>query len=217
MVVIIYLTFSLTLNSRLFQFVETYHKGLGGTLRKYSFQIWCGSILVAGLVGRNTFKLVAPKLTVQPAELVIVLLALIPFMLSSGYQPRKDFKGLARFCLVFPIVEEILFRGIILQLGTYLVGSGTFYIPVPILKGVTVQVFLSAICFSLTHLQYFAFKVDFGVVKRLLFALLFGLFAGNLVEVTGSILYPVVFHVLANTGATLYFLRFSGKNKLQNI
>ncbi len=139
---------------------------------------------------------------------------MIPFMLKSGYKPQKNIKGITIFCIVFPIGEEILFRGIILSLVTYLVGSRAIYVPIPILKGVTLQVFLSAICFGITHFQYFGFKFNYATINKVLFAFIFGLIAGNLVEINGSIIYSVIFHIIANSGATIYYLKNSDSNKV---
>lgn len=136
---------------------------------------------------------------------------MVPFWLVSGYKPQKSAKGILTFCIIFPIGEEILFRGIILYIATYLIGSSLVYVPVPILKGVTLQTFISAICFGVTHFQYFGFKFNSETIKKVFFAFIFGLFVGNLVEVTGSIIYAVIFHIIANSGATLYY--FSRYNK----
>lgn len=88
------------------------------------------------------------------------------------------------FCLVFPVFEEILFRGIILWLLTqsFLFAKLSIEIPVPILRGVSLQVFVSAILFGVTHLQYFNFCLDHFVIKKVVYAFVFGLFAGNLVQ-----------------------------------
>ncbi len=214
---IVYLTFMLTLNYNIFMFTERINKKFSDTLKKYNLHIWCGIILVTGIIGWDTFYLVVPNKTIAISELFIILLALVPFMLSSGYKPQKDIKGLTNFCIIFPVGEEILFRGIILSLATYLVGSQAINVPVPILKEVSLQVLLSAICFGITHFQYFKFKVNNATIKKVLFAIIFGLFAGNLVELTGSIAYPIVFHIIANSGATLYYLKSSNKKKAGNL
>jgi membrane protease YdiL (CAAX protease family) len=207
----------LKLNQVIFKLIARLDKELSGTIMKYNFHIWFSVILVVGIIGRNTFYILAPKQAIPVSEVVVILLALVPFMVASGYALEKNFKGITRFCILFPIGEEILFRGIILSLATYLVGNSTIYVPVPILKGVTLQVFLSAICFGITHLQYFDFRLDSTTIRKVLFAFLFGLFAGNVVEITGSVFYPVIFHVLANTGATLYFLRYSNKIRAETL
>ncbi|WP_192930134.1 CPBP family intramembrane glutamic endopeptidase [Alkaliphilus pronyensis] len=153
-----------------------------------------------------------PKRTLTLLEMLFILLALIPFMIESGYKPQKNLKEMINFCFVFPIGEELLFRGIILSLATYLVGSSGIYVPIPIIKGVSLQVFLSAICFGITHFQYFRFKYDNTIIKKVLFAFVFGLFAGIVVEITESILYAVMFHIIANSGAAIYYI-ISNNNK----
>ncbi|MBM7614127.1 CPBP family intramembrane glutamic endopeptidase [Alkaliphilus hydrothermalis] len=214
---ITYLTFMLTLNYNVFKLIERYNKKISDTLKNYNFHIWCGIILLVGTMGWDTFYIAVPNQPILISELVIIMFALIPFMLTSGYEPQKNLKGITNFCIIHPIGEEILFRGIVLSLATYLVGSSVIYVPVPILKGVTLQTFISAICFGITHFQYFGFKINHESMKKILFAFIFGLFAGNLVESTGSIIYPVIFHVIANSGATLYYFKISNKNRVEKL
>lgn len=108
--------------------------------------------------------------------------------------------------MVFPIGEEILFRGIIQSMANYLMGGNLVYIPMPIFNSVTVQVFISAFCFGITHFQYFDFRFNSSSLKKVLFAFVFGLFAGNIVEITGSIFYTILFHILGNSIAAICYV-----------
>jgi len=214
---ITYLTFMLILNYKVFEFIARYNKEFSNKFKKYNLHIWCVIILVISIINPMSFNIRIPKYTISIFEILLILLAMIPFMLKSGYKPQKNLKGIAIFCIVFPIGEEILFRGIILSLATYLVGSRAIYVPIPILKGVTLQVFLSAICFGITHFQYFGFKFNYATINKVLFAFIFGLYNGNLVEITGSIMYSVIFHIIANSGATLYYLKNSNNSKAESL
>ncbi|KAB3537292.1 CPBP family intramembrane metalloprotease [Alkaliphilus pronyensis] len=209
---ITYLTFMLILNYKVFHFISRYNKGFSNKLKKYNTYIWLGIILVITIINLSSLNIRPPKRTLTLLEMLFILLALIPFMIESGYKPQKNLKEMINFCFVFPIGEELLFRGIILSLATYLVGSSGIYVPIPIIKGVSLQVFLSAICFGITHFQYFRFKYDNTIIKKVLFAFVFGLFAGIVVEITESILYAVMFHIIANSGAAIYYI-ISNNNK----
>lgn len=198
----IYLTFMLSCNRKIISIIVEKAKRINKKVLQFNLHLWFGIILLIGLIGLNNFNLTIPKEKIPISDIVLIILFLVPFMLNSGYKPEANTRGIITFCLIFPIGEEILFRGIILSLLTYVVGSSAIYIPVPILKAVTLQVFISAILFGITHFQYFGFKINRETLKKVWFAFVFGLLAGNLVEITGSILYPIIFHVIANSGAT---------------
>jgi membrane protease YdiL (CAAX protease family) len=215
LVIIVCLTFLLTLNRKLFRLFKKSEKAFIATLENHNAYVWFTIILVAGLMGSETFNVTLPE---KPLKITIdsvfwILLLLLPFWLLSGYKPGRNLKGLLTFLLVFPIGEEILFRGIIQAIATHVLEGNMIWIPVPVLKRVTLQVFISALCFGITHFQYFNFKFDLATIKKVLFAFVFGLFAGNLVETTGTILYTAVLHIIANAGTTLYYLICTKGNK----
>ncbi len=218
-VVIISLTFLLTLMQKLLKLLNRFDKKLFRTLEDKSIFVWSITIIITGLLGAKTFNIGRPiqGLDLSANTIMVILLTMIPFWVFSGYKPGKNLKGILTFCFMFPIAEEILFRGIIQSIAAPMMGTNAVYIPIPVLKGVTLQVFISAICFGITHFQYFDFKLNTATVKKVLFAFLLGLFAGNIVELTNSIFYTVILHIVANTGATLYYLISSRENKTQKL
>lgn len=206
LLLIILLTFLLTVISKVLRLLgKSKIKGLM-TLEKNNAYLWFITILIVGLIGNKFFNICLPKgrLDISIKDIVLIFIAMIPFSILSGYSPGRNIQGVVVFCLVFPIGEEILFRGIILSMVGYIMGGNIIYVPIPLLKGVTVQVLISAFCFGITHFQYTDFKINSLSVRKVLFAFIFGLFAGNLVEITRSILYTVIFHIFANSGVTIF-------------
>jgi membrane protease YdiL (CAAX protease family) len=103
----------------------------------------------------------------------------------------------------------------VLALATYLFGSSGIEVPIPILKAMSLPVFISAACFGITHFQYFGFKATEATINKVLFAFVFGLFVGNIVAISGSILYGIAFHIIANSGATLFYLKNSKAKQIE--
>ncbi len=108
---------------------------------------------------------------------------------------------------------EIWFGMII---GISLLNADLLYVTVP-RDGLSVSlpVFISAVCFGITHFQYFGFKATEATIKKVLFAFVFGLFVGNIVAMSGSILYGIAFHIIANSGATLLYLKNSKAKQIE--
>lgn len=212
-ILILILTFLLSIISKFFELLKKSKVKYFRGIKVNSVYIWFFIILISGIIGFKFFNIGLPKgdYNINLNDIIIFLVFSIPFGIFSGYEPGRNFSGIIIFCLMFPISEEILFRGIIQSLASQLMISPT-YIPVPLLKGVTIQVFISAVCFGLTHFQYFNFKFNLSTVKKVLFAFIFGLFAGNLVEMTGTILYTIIFHITANIIASICYIIRTGKN-----
>jgi uncharacterized protein len=148
-----------------------------------------------------------PNKLISITDFLLFCLLLIPFITSSDYQPHKSLKGIIAFCIVFPIGEELIFRGIIPSMVNQMLGNTIILIPFPLLKEISLAVLIAALLFSIMHLQYFQFKINKETLIKLIYALIFGVFIGNLVEITDSLFYAILFHILANSGATYMFLK----------
>ena len=80
-------------------------------------------------------------------------------------------------------------------------------VPFPLLKEVDLRVILTAVLFAVMHLQYFSWKVNKDTIAKMVYAFVFGIVFGNLVVMSESVLYAILFHVTANTGATYLYLK----------
>jgi membrane protease YdiL (CAAX protease family) len=215
LLLIVILTFLLSIISKFLELLKKSQVKYLKVIKVNNVYIWFSIIIISGIIGFRFFNICLPKgdYNITLNDIIIFVIASIPFGIFSGYEPGRKFSGIIIFCLIFPIGEEILFRGIIQSIASQLmIGNPTYIIPMPLLKGLTVQVLISAVCFGVTHFQYFNFKFDLSTTKKVLFAFIFGLFAGNLVEITGTILYAIIFHIIANIMATIYYIIKTNKN-----
>ena len=89
-------------------------------------------------------------------------------------------------CLVAPILEEILFRGMIYRMILKLV-----------FKNKVFALVLQASLFSLYHL--YAYGASSGVIGSFIGAFLFGLVAGLLIDFTNDLKTSIVTHIVFNT------------------
>lgn len=178
------------------------------------FIIWLIIIVLISLLLRKSIPLSLPKKWLSAKEYLLIILFTIPFIVYSRYNIHPSRKGILSFTVAFPLGEELLFRGIIPFL-IYKSFPNALMIPFPLLKEISISVLLSALLFSFMHLQYFNFKINKNIIINLFFAFVFGIFIGNLVEITESVLYSILFHMIANIGAAfMYQKRY--KNGLHN-
>lgn len=116
------------------------------------------------------------------------LIAMTPLMdVSTGFQEANNsfFAGgviyeLLGSCLVIPIAEELLYRGVV-------------YKRLRNLFGVSAGIVLSALIFGLVHANLVQF----------LYAGILGLLLAYLFEVTGKLYVPVLGHIAANLAAVV--------------
>ena len=118
---------------------------------------------------------------------------------SSGYDIKISKKNVFNFALLFPIIEELLFRGIIFSLVASIsnLNIGTF----------TLATLVSAASFGITHLQYHDFEFTDLAQRHILIAFIGGLFMGDLMDSTGFILYPILIHISFNSAAVFWSWR----------
>lgn len=180
-------------------FLRKFQK-VGTFLKENYIYIWFVLILVIGLSRREQFYIKfphnIPELLLKDIVIIIVVGVLIAKI--SGYNPGKSLKNIINFVIIFPIAEEILFRGIIFSLSE--LGTTKIYI----ITSISLAVLISAVCFGITHLQYHNFKITALSRKQILIAFIGGIFMGKIVEQTGSIILPLVIHITFNFSATVF-------------
>ncbi|MGQ8872615.1 lysostaphin resistance A-like protein [Paenibacillus sp. TSA_86.1] len=140
-------------------------------------------------------------INLKSALLLIVVIFVVNLFISrySGYKPTGR-TNIINFVIVFPIVEEVLFRGLLIPI----ISENFNYETAFEIAGlpVTTSVILSALLFSLSHLQYYQFNKN--TMKYMLFALTGGLVFGLIAYYTNSILVTLLLHVEFNFLAFLY-------------
>jgi len=109
-------------------------------------------------------------------------LAMLERMMSGG------FMTIVAICVIAPLLEEMLFRGIILR------GFLSHYSP-------KTSILLSALLFALIHLNLYQIPVAFFV----------GCFLGGLFYYSRSLWPPILAHALYNGGVYLHSLNHTGE------
>lgn len=168
-------------------------------IKKYYNYLWAVLILMIALIYPNSLLRKASfgffyngKMMSDILEIAIVAVVLGCF---SGYKTvskKYDFD----FCVIFPVFEEILFRGVILLI---LVNGGL---------NERYAVVLSAMLFGVMHFQYFGLKKD--AIRYAVFAFIGGYFCANIVLMTHSILPTIFIHMVFNISA-IVFARYRKK------
>lgn len=201
------LTFLLSIISFLLLFVEKRVSSLKG-ISQYSYLVWFIGIFIFGVIGGKDFSLSLPinPANIEFSEIIIILAIIWSFAKYSDYTIHSSIKPFIVFTLVFPIGEEILFRGVLQSSILSNQYWGVENMVIPGFGNVPTVVFISAICFGITHVQYNGFKIDSKTIKQVLFAFVFGVYAGKMVVRTESILYPLLLHSFANLSVQLYGL-----------
>jgi hypothetical protein len=172
--------------------------------RHYNY-IWAVLILIIALIYPNSllrngsFEFLYNGKTVGEILKIAVFACIIGCF--SGYKTinrKHDFD----FCVIFPIFEEILFRGVIFLILINISGLNN-----------KCAVVLSALFFGIMHLQYFGLKKD--VIRYVVFAFIGGYFFANIVLMTKSILPSIFLHMAFNTSA-IVFSKYSNKKVISN-
>lgn len=160
-------------------------------VKKYYNYIWAVLVLIISLIYPNSFLRKASFEFFYNGETLgeILKIAVFASILGclSGYKTvnkKYDFD----FCIIFPVFEEILFRGVILSI---LVNVG-------LLNG-KYAVILSALLFGVMHFQYLGLKKD--VFRYVVFAFIGGDYFANIVLMTQSILPSIFLHMAFNISA----------------
>ena len=129
------------------------------------------------------------------------------FLFNSAAAWSWDSKEFYYFCFIIPIIEEILFRGIILM---------NLLNKFPIIKYEELFVIISSLLFALFHINY---EDNFKISKDHIFGFfkifILGNAIGFLVLLTRSLWMSILMHILINLTGALYFnlLKLKSGNK----
>jgi len=169
-------------------------------IKKYYTYIWAILILIIALIYPNSLLRKASFEFFYNGEIMREILEIGIFAgilgCFSGYKTvskKYDFN----FCIIFPVFEEILFRGVILLI---LVNGG--------LLNDKYSVLLSALLFGVMHFQYFGLKKD--AIRYAVFAFIGGYYCANIVLITQSLLPSIFIHMVFNISA-IVFSRYRNK------
>ncbi|WP_054705119.1 CPBP family intramembrane glutamic endopeptidase [Bacillus sp. JCM 19041] len=186
---------------------------IGRTLyRKIANEIiYIWGILLTGIVyfyeDNYVFRL---PIHYEPIVLLVFIAAITIIFISrySGYKPSGK-KNILNFVLMYPIVEEVIFRGMILPI---LNNSLPIYTHFELLHTpVTVQILMSSFLFAVSHLQYYSFNRT--SIKFMVFAFLGGMIFGMITDSSLSIVFALLLHIEFNLLSVYYSKRAQQINK----
>ncbi|MBC8591165.1 CPBP family intramembrane glutamic endopeptidase [Wansuia hejianensis] len=108
-----------------------------------------------------------------------------------------DSKEFYYFCFFTPIIEEILFRGIILM---------NLLNKFPIIKYEELFVIISSLLFALFHINYeYNFKLSKDYIFGFFMIFILGNAIGFLVLLTRSLWMSILMHTLINLTGSIYY------------
>lgn len=172
---------------------------------RYSILFW--AVIIMGISpffkGNLIYSSPVNVITTIP---VLLILIIANYIISrfSGYYPIGKF-NIINFVITYPIIEEFLFRGLILpamnQYHNFEVLLQVMYLPV------TFPVVISALLFSIAHLQYY--RLSSQSIRYLIFAFIGGIFFGAITDLTHSILLSCLLHIEFNFFAVYFAKRAS--------
>ncbi|MED1569721.1 CPBP family intramembrane glutamic endopeptidase [Bacillus paramycoides] len=137
----------------------------------------------------------------EPIVLLILIAAITNIFISqySGYKPSGK-KNILNFVIMYPIFEEVIFRGMIIPILNNSFSKYPFYeiayIPL------TVPILISSFLFAVAHLQYYSFNQT--SIKFMLFAFLGGIIYGMITDYSLSIVFSIFLHVEFNLLSVYY-------------
>ncbi|ENQ3078164.1 CPBP family intramembrane metalloprotease [Bacillus cereus] len=137
----------------------------------------------------------------EPIVLLILITAITNIFISrySGYKPIGK-KNILNFVIIYPIFEEVIFRGMIIPILNNSFPIYPFYeiayIPV------TVPILISSFLFAIAHLQYYSFNQT--SIKFMLFAFFGGIIFGMITDYSLSIIFSIFLHVEFNLLSVYY-------------
>ncbi len=179
--------------------VRTLTRVLGKPAARYSLYVWGAIIVLLSLVAPDSVTFQLPRhLAEVRGYFVSVLIGALVVSRYSGYRATSR-SAHANFALTYPIVEEIVFRGLVLGVIRAVLPESSlvqFGVPIPD------AVLISAGLFAIAHIQYYG--VSRTAVNFMGFAFIGGLCFGMLTLATHSILLGLIIHVGFNTSAVYY-------------
>jgi len=163
---------------------------------------WVAMILLLIPFFNEHIILNAPiNIMVAVPGLVIIFLvnALVPRY--SGYNPVGRF-NILNFATTYPIIEEIIFRGMMLPYLNESLQASPFmellYLPI------NLSVIITAFLFAISHLQYY--KLSAQSTRFMIFAFTGGIFFGAIANITESIAFTLLLHMEFNI-LSIYFAK----------
>jgi len=123
-------------------------------------------------------------------DIALPVVASVIIARFSGYISGNR-KYNINFIIVFPIIEEILFRGIILQLLLHVSFLGE-----------TASCVFCGVLFGIMHFQYFGFNKE--AAKKVIIAFLGGYYFSIIAVSYGSIIPVIILHIVFNLSAVLF-------------
>ncbi|EPY10594.1 CPBP family intramembrane glutamic endopeptidase [Paenibacillus alvei] len=138
---------------------------------------------------------------VMPVMTLFFIVAIVNVFLAqrSGYRPIGIYDTI-HFCLTYPLLEEMVFRGLVLPLlSSSMPTSSSFTI---MGLSVTPAVLITAFLFAICHLQYY--RLSRMSIRFMLFAFFGGIFFGIIADHTHSIWLPLMLHIEFNV-LSVYF------------
>ncbi|SDT37761.1 CAAX protease self-immunity [Paenibacillaceae bacterium GAS479] len=169
-------------------------------LDKYTVYIWGFCTILSSYFYKPSYVFNLPinfKLVLSLALVVVITNSFISRY--SGYHPVGKF-NVVNFIVVYPIIEEIIFRGLMLPILNQAFPPTSFYevfyLPV------TIPIIISSFLFGISHLQYYKFNKQ--SVRFIVFAFFGGAIFGTIADITQSILVPVILHIQYNFLSVYY-------------
>lgn len=178
--------------------------------------IWFAMVVIL-FISRNLlglFHLNFEDIHLGLIDVLLIIGVVYLFAVNSEYAIPKTMHQAFVFVLLFPIGEELLFRGWIQNYAKELTVNFPDNIDLYLINNIPMAVLISAFCFGITHFQYNDFKINQKSIKQVLFAVAFGLFAGKMAYRTDSLVLPLIIHIFAN-GSVVFYGRRLMKNGLQ--
>ncbi|GAF15534.1 CAAX amino terminal protease family protein [Bacillus sp. JCM 19046] len=198
LIVVLLLTCSYKLVSVLVQMFDK--KGLRERQRDATIYLWALLVFGIAFVYRYDTVFAWPS-NIQKIVPILLVGVFINLLYSnySGYEPSGK-KNILHFVIVFPIIEEMVFRGLILPILNRALPPffdfELFYLPM------TLPIVLSAFLFAVAHLQYY--QLNQTSVKYMLFAFSGGIVFAQITELSQSILFALLLHIQFNFFAYYY-------------
>ncbi|MFJ8456148.1 CPBP family intramembrane glutamic endopeptidase [Bacillus paramycoides] len=162
--------------------------------------IWGTLLTVIGYFYEDNYVFHLP-IHYEPIVLLILIAAITNIFISrySGYNPIGK-KNILNFVIMYPIFEEVIFRGMIIPILNNSFSIYPFYeiayIPI------TVPILISSFLFAVAHLQYYSFNQT--SIKFMLFAFLGGIIYGMITDYSLSIIFSIFLHVEFNLLSVYY-------------
>lgn len=174
-------------------------------IEKYTVLVW-SIIIVITLPLFNKGYIFSVPINYEKAIPIFGVLILVQIISArfSGYNPKGKY-NITNFIITYPIIEEVIFRGLILpNVKDFFVTTEViqiFYMPV------TIPVIVSAVLFSISHLQYY--KRLAQCIRFMIFAFLGGIILGVMTEMTQSIIFAIILHSIFNFFSVIFTKKIS--------